>query len=113
MPVLENDEAVFNMVCNSRKYSPQNVQLLVSKNSFKFTVFIETLSKAFNNWTFLKVCQLYNLSKDPNPDVSVFSTFFCGCSDRKNEKFQTFLDKLMVELKTCLTTTLINLSYEA
>ena len=119
-PALENDGAVFNMVCDGGKYSPRNDQefcemlhLLVSKNSFKFTVFIETPSKAFNNWTFPKVCQLYNLSEDPNPDVSVFPTFFCGCSDTKNEKFQTALDKLMLELKTRLATTPINLSYEA
>ena len=118
-PALENDGAVFNVVCDSGKYSPRNDQalhemlrLLVSKNNLKFTVSIETPSKAFNNWTFPKVCQLYNLSEDPNPDVSVFPTFSCGCSDTKSEKFQTALDKL-VELKTRLATTPINLSYEA
>ncbi|CAG8577555.1 12800_t:CDS:2, partial [Ambispora gerdemannii] len=119
-PALENDGAVFNVVCDSRKYSPRNDQalremlrLLVSKNNLKFTVFIETPSKAFNNWTFPKVCQLYNLSEDPNPDVSVFPTFSCGCSDTKNVNFQVALDKLMVELQTRLATTPINLSYEA
>src|SRR5438105_15369033 len=86
--------------------------LLVLKNNLKFTVFIETLSKAFNNWTFLKVCQLYNLSEDLNPDVSAFLTFSCGCSDTKSEKFQTILDKL-VKLKKHLITTPINLSYKA
>ncbi|CAG8655720.1 10137_t:CDS:2, partial [Ambispora leptoticha] len=84
-PALENDGAVFNV----------------------------TPSKAFNNWTFPKVCQLYNLSEDPNPDVSVFPTFSCGCSDTKNVNFQVALDKLMVELQTRLATTPINLSYEA
>ncbi|CAG8606496.1 7116_t:CDS:10, partial [Ambispora leptoticha] len=32
-------------------------------------------------------------------------TFSCGCSDTKNEKFRTALDKLMVELKTRLPST--------
>ncbi|CAG8618498.1 12849_t:CDS:2, partial [Ambispora leptoticha] len=92
-PALENDGAVFNMICDSTKYSSRNNQefremlhLLVSKNSF---------------------------NEDPNPDVFVFLIFFCGCSDTKTKKFQTTLDKLMLELKTCLATTPINLSYEA
>ncbi|CAG8483382.1 11960_t:CDS:2, partial [Ambispora leptoticha] len=57
-PALENDGAVFNVVCDSGKYSPRNdqalremLQLLVSKNNLKFTVFIETPSKAFSDWT--------------------------------------------------------------
>jgi hypothetical protein len=49
---------------------------------------------------------------DPTQEI-IDQAFFCGCSDTKNEKFQTALDKLMVELKTCLATTPINLSYEA
>ncbi|CAG8712541.1 6123_t:CDS:1, partial [Ambispora leptoticha] len=54
----ENEGAVFNLVSDSGKYSPRRdqdlcktLQLLVSKNDLKFTVFIETPSKAFSDWT--------------------------------------------------------------
>ncbi|CAG8675738.1 11292_t:CDS:2, partial [Ambispora leptoticha] len=60
-PALENDGAVFNLVSDSGKYSPRSdqdlceiLQQLASKNSFKFTVFIETPSKAFSDWTLPK-----------------------------------------------------------
>ncbi|KAF8463829.1 hypothetical protein BDZ91DRAFT_730906 [Kalaharituber pfeilii] len=38
------------------------LQLLVSKRSFKFTVFIETPSKPLSKWTFSKECELYGIS---------------------------------------------------
>ncbi|CAG8766684.1 6702_t:CDS:1, partial [Ambispora leptoticha] len=60
-PALENDGAVFKLVSDSGKYSPRSdldlceiLQLLVSKNNLKFTVFIETPSKAFSDWSFPK-----------------------------------------------------------
>ncbi|CAI2178225.1 19386_t:CDS:2 [Funneliformis geosporum] len=37
------------------------LRIFVSKNNLKFTVFIETPSKAFSDWSFPKVCQLYGL----------------------------------------------------
>ena len=64
-PALENDGAELNMLNESGKYSPRNDQdlrevlrILVSKNNLEFTVFIETPSKAFSDWTFSSVCQL-------------------------------------------------------
>ncbi|GBC43765.2 hypothetical protein GLOIN_2v1789859 [Rhizophagus irregularis DAOM 181602=DAOM 197198] len=47
---------------------PERCRLFISKNNPKFTVFIETPSKPFNSWTFPKVCELYGLSEDPNPN---------------------------------------------
>ncbi|CAB4410524.1 unnamed protein product [Rhizophagus irregularis] len=65
---LENDGAELNMLNDSGKYFPHNDQDLremlrtfVSKNNLKFTVFIETPSKAFSDWSVPKVCQLYGL----------------------------------------------------
>ena len=52
------------------------LQFLVSKPNLKFTVFIETPSKPFNERTFLKVCELYGL--DPNPSIDDYSVFQCG-----------------------------------
>ncbi|PKY27594.1 hypothetical protein RhiirB3_443370 [Rhizophagus irregularis] len=44
-------------------YSNQDLcEIFVSKNNLKFTVLIEMPSKSFNFWTFLKVCELYDLS---------------------------------------------------
>jgi len=80
---------------------------LVSKNNLKFTVIIETPSKAFSDWSFPKVCQLYGLSDDPNP------VFKCGCVDTKNERYVEALRKLFDELETRVATTPIDVSYEA
>ncbi|PKK60536.1 hypothetical protein RhiirC2_870900 [Rhizophagus irregularis] len=59
---------------------------LVSKNSLKFTVLIETPSKPFNEWTFPKVCELYGLSDDPNPSIDVYPVFSCGSADLSSEQ---------------------------
>jgi hypothetical protein len=82
LPALENDGVVFNIVNNGERYSPRSdasfrdlLQLFVSKKAFKFSVFIETPSKAFSEWSFPKVCQLYGISSDPNPDIDVFPVF--------------------------------------
>ncbi|GBC13518.2 hypothetical protein GLOIN_2v1883277 [Rhizophagus irregularis DAOM 181602=DAOM 197198] len=94
LPVFENDGAVLNFMNNERKYYPRNdvtfqkmLQLLVSKNNLKFTVFIETPLKPFNKWTFPKVCQLYGLSDNPNPSIDVYPVFKFSCVDTKNEKY--------------------------
>ncbi|PKY17480.1 hypothetical protein RhiirB3_467993 [Rhizophagus irregularis] len=75
-PALENDGAVLNFMCDGDRYLPRNdvafremLQSLVSKNNLRFTVFIETPSKSFNEWTFPKVCELYGLSDDSNPNT--------------------------------------------
>ncbi|CAG8568241.1 3767_t:CDS:2, partial [Paraglomus occultum] len=75
-PALENDGAVLNFMSDGDRYLPRNdvsfremLQSLVSKTKLKFTVFIETPSKPFSDWSFPKVCQLYGISSDPNPDI--------------------------------------------
>jgi hypothetical protein len=56
---------------------------LVSKAKLKFTIFIETPSKPFSEWAFSKVCELYGLSNDPNPDIDVFPPFSCGSAGQQ------------------------------
>jgi hypothetical protein len=108
-PALENDGAVLNFMNDGERYSPRNdvafreiLQSLVSKSNFKFTVFIETPSKPFNEWTFPKVYELYGLSDDSNPSIDVYPIFSCGCVDTKNEKYNEALRKLFDELRLVL-----------
>jgi hypothetical protein len=119
-PALENDGAVFNIVNDSGKYSPRNDQdlremlrIFVSRNNLKFTVFIETPSKAFSDWTFPKVCELYGLSDDPNPDIDVFPVFSCGSAELDSEKSKAVVKHLMAELNLRKKTTPIAIAYEA
>ncbi len=63
IPALENDGAELSMLNDSGKFSSRNDQglremlhIFVSKNNLKFIMFIETLSKPFLDWSFLKVC---------------------------------------------------------
>src|ERR1043166_3767081 len=107
-------------MCDGDRYLPRNdaafremLQSLVSKNNLKFTVFIETPSKPFNEWTFPKVCELYELSDDPNPSIDVYSVFQCGWANTKEEKYKEALRKLFDELETRVATTPIDVSYEA
>ena len=120
LPTLENDGAVLNFMNDGGRYSPridpsfrEMLQSLVTKTNLKFTVFIETPSKPFNSWTFPKVCELYGLSDDPNPSIDVYPVFSCGCVNTKNEKYNEALRKLFDELETRITTTPIDVSYEA
>ncbi|PKB98446.1 hypothetical protein RhiirA5_431366 [Rhizophagus irregularis] len=84
-PALENDGAELNfMKDGSGRSSPRNnvafrdmLRLLVSKNNLKFTVVIETPLKAFSDWTFPKVCQLYGLGESDDPTMEVFPVFSC------------------------------------
>src|SRR6266542_4764446 len=103
---LENDRAVLKFISDGERYSPQDDQdlckvlrVFVSKNNLKFTVFIETPSKPFTEWTFLKVCELYGLSDDPSPSIDVYPVFSCGCVKFKDEKSRTVIKDLMTELK--------------
>jgi hypothetical protein len=110
---LENDGAVLNIVNESGKYSPLNdqdlremLQLFVSNKNLKFTVFIETPSKAFSDWTFSSVCQLYGLSGETeDPTMAVFPIFSCDNVKPSQES----LEGLMAELKSRLDNTPINL----
>ncbi|KAF0556673.1 hypothetical protein F8M41_015031 [Gigaspora margarita] len=119
-PTLENPAVVLKFLSNGDQYFPRNdvafremLRSLVSKSSLKFTVFIETPSKPFNEWTFPKVCQLYELSEDPNPDIDVYPVFSCGSVDLKCKKFQDVVKHLMAELELRQKTTPLNMSYEA
>src|SRR5438309_419150 len=59
--------------------------LIVSKTNIKFTVFI---CEPIQFLDFLKVCELYGLSGDPNPSIDVYPVFQCDCVDTKNEKYK-------------------------
>ncbi|CAG8720656.1 6632_t:CDS:2, partial [Gigaspora rosea] len=72
-----------------------------------------TPSKPFSEWTFPKVCQLYELSDDPNPSTRVFPVFSCGCVDLKDEKAQTVVRYLMNCLKLLQDITPLDMAYEA
>src|SRR6185369_6543468 len=88
------------------RYLPRNdvsfremLQSLVSKTKLKFTVFIETPSKPFSDWSFPKVCQLYGISSDPNPDIDVFPPFLCGSADLNSDNSKAVIKHLMAEIK--------------
>src|SRR4051794_25368760 len=85
---------------------------LVTKNKLKFTVFVKTLSNPFNSWIFSKVCELYDLSEDPNPNIDVYSHFECGSADLNDEKSKFTIKHLMAELDLRKKITLLVLAYE-
>jgi hypothetical protein len=80
----------------------------VSKGISKFTVIIETPSKAFSDWSFPKVCQLYGLGESDDPSLSVFPPFTCECKDLKDDSSQAILKHLIAELEARLKTIPIN-----
>ncbi|CAB4416226.1 unnamed protein product [Rhizophagus irregularis] len=88
------------------------LRTLVSKNNLKFTVFIETPSKPFNSWTFPKVCELYELSDDPNPSIDVYPVFHCGSANLSSEKSEAVIKHLMAELKLRQDVTPLDKVYE-
>uniref|UniRef100_A0A1D1YXI6 Transcription initiation factor TFIID subunit taf73 n=1 Tax=Anthurium amnicola TaxID=1678845 RepID=A0A1D1YXI6_9ARAE len=98
---------------DSEKYSPRNDQelremlhIFVSKNISKFTVIIETPSKAFSDWTLSSVCQLYGLGGESEDlSMAAFPTFSCGNTKPSQES----LEGLMAELKSRIDNTPINL----
>jgi hypothetical protein len=114
-PALENDGAELNVLNDSGKYFPRNDQdlhemlrIFVSKNNLRFTVFIETPSKAFSDWTFPKVCQLYGLGESDDPSLSVFPSFTCKYKDLKDESSRVILRNLITELEARLKSIPIN-----
>ena len=122
-PSLENDGAVLKFISNDGKvterYSPRNDQdfrkmlrLFVTKNNFKLIVVIETPSKAFSNWSFPKVCELYGLSNDLNPDIDVFPLFSCGSANLNNDKSKAVIEHLMAEIKLRQDVTPLNKANE-
>ncbi|PKC10512.1 hypothetical protein RhiirA5_498386 [Rhizophagus irregularis] len=108
-PALENDGAELNLMNDGEKYFPHNDQdlremlcIFISKNNLKFTVFIETPSKAFSDWTFPKVCQLYELCESEDPSLSVFPPFTCEYKELEDGSSQEILRNLITELKARL-----------
>ncbi|EXX68830.1 Coronin-like protein crn1 [Rhizophagus irregularis] len=112
---LENDGAVLRFVSNdvkdAERHSPRNDQdfckmlrQFVSKDITKFTVVIETPSKAFSDWSFPKVCQLYGLGESDDPSLSVFPPFTCEYKELNDDSSQEILRNLITELNARLKT---------
>ncbi len=112
LSIFENNGVEINLMNNEGKYSSQNDQdlheilciFMLNKN-LKFTIFIKILSKLFNFWIFLKVCELYKLNDDPNSSIDIYFIFQCGYANTKEEKYKEVLHKLFDELKTHIMTT--------
>ncbi|PKC52403.1 hypothetical protein RhiirA1_481571 [Rhizophagus irregularis] len=83
-PALENDGAVLNFISNGERYSPQNDQDLCKMLRLFITITASSLLyslrpfKPFNEWIFLKMCELYGLSDNPNPSIDVYSVLGIG-----------------------------------
>ncbi|RIA79206.1 hypothetical protein C1645_110256 [Glomus cerebriforme] len=109
-PSLEKDGAVLNFICEDKKrHSPLNDQdfcrmlrQYVSKNNFKLIVVIETPSKAFSDWSFPKMCQLYGLSESEDPSLSVFPPFTYEYKDLESDSSRAILKHLIAELNARL-----------
>ncbi|PKK60634.1 hypothetical protein RhiirC2_757167, partial [Rhizophagus irregularis] len=97
------------MLNDSGKFSPRNDQglremlnVFVSKNNLKFTVFIETPSKPFSDWLFPKVYQLYGLGESDDPSLSVFPPFTCEYKELEEDSSKAIFNNLVTELKARL-----------
>ncbi|GET65152.1 hypothetical protein GLOIN_2v1883277 [Rhizophagus irregularis DAOM 181602=DAOM 197198] len=83
---------------SGERYSPQNDQDLCKMLRLFITITASSLLyslrpfKPFNEWIFLKMCELYGLSDNPNPSIDVYSVFSCGCANTKNKKHYINLD---------------------
>ncbi|CAG8736010.1 16410_t:CDS:1, partial [Funneliformis caledonium] len=63
--------------------------------------------------TFPKVCELYELSDDLNPNIDVYPIFHCGSANLSSEKSETVIKHLIAELKLCQDITPLDKAYEA
>ncbi len=70
------------------------------------------LSKPFNEWIFSKVCELYELSDDLNPDIDVYSVFSCSSANLSSDKSKAIVKHLMAELNLRKKITPLILAYE-
>ncbi|CAG8813771.1 14753_t:CDS:2, partial [Gigaspora rosea] len=93
IPTLENLSVVFNFLSNGDQYFPRN--------------------DPFNEWTFSRVYQLYELSGDPYSSTRVFPVFSYGCIDLKYKKALTVVRYLMNCLKLLQDITPLDMAYEA
>jgi hypothetical protein len=84
------------------------LQQFVLKGISKFTIIIETPSKAFSDWLFPKAYQLYSIGESDDPSLSVFLPFTCKCKDLKDDSFQVILKHLIAKLEAHLKTIPIN-----
>ncbi|GBC37783.2 hypothetical protein GLOIN_2v1789985 [Rhizophagus irregularis DAOM 181602=DAOM 197198] len=81
------------------------MMMFVSKNNLKFTVFIETPSKAFSDWTLSSVYQLYGLGgESEEPSMTSFPVFSCGNVKPSQESLG-----LMAELKSITPINLLSI----
>ena len=54
------------------------------------------------NWSFPKVCQLYELGESDDPSLSVFPPFTCEYKDLKNDSSRVILQNLITKLEARL-----------
>ncbi|RIA88938.1 hypothetical protein C1645_825560 [Glomus cerebriforme] len=109
-PSLEKDGAVLKFISGDKeRYSPQNDQdfckmlrQFVLNNNFKLIIVIETPSKAFSDWSFPKVCQLYGLGESDDPSLSVFPSFTCEYKNLEEDSSQAILKHFIAELEARL-----------
>jgi len=93
-PAPVNDRTILKIVNDSKKYTSLNdkklcemLQLFVLDKNLKFTMFIKTLLKPFNKWIiFLKVCKLYSLNDNLNPNTDVYQLFSCVFADLSSDE---------------------------
>ncbi|KAF0429261.1 crinkler family protein [Gigaspora margarita] len=104
-PALENDYAVFEFTCDSIRYTPRDdgafrgmLRQLISENINLFTVFIETPSKPFADWTLPQICQLYGIGEQGNASITEFPYFMCGCKELNDDSSQKIFKTLMNNL---------------
>ncbi|RIB18600.1 hypothetical protein C2G38_2085316 [Gigaspora rosea] len=71
---------------------------LISENINLFTVFIETPSKPFADWTLPQICQLYGIGEQENASITEFPYFMCGRKDLNDETSQEIFKTLMNNL---------------
>ncbi|RIA82518.1 hypothetical protein C1645_835240 [Glomus cerebriforme] len=96
LPSLEKDRAVLKFISRDKeRYLSQNnqnfckmLQQFILNNNFKLIVVIETSSKAFSDWSFPKVYQLYKLGKSDDPSLSIFLPFTCEYKDLEDDSSQ-------------------------
>ncbi|PKB96624.1 hypothetical protein RhiirA5_434532, partial [Rhizophagus irregularis] len=79
-----------------------------AENNLKSTVFIETPSKSFSDWSFPKMCQLYGLGESDDPSLSVFPPFTCEYKEMEEDSSKAIFNNLVTKLKARLKAILIS-----
>ncbi|PKB98498.1 hypothetical protein RhiirA5_431281 [Rhizophagus irregularis] len=110
-PAPVNDGAVLKIVNDSGKYTPLNdkelrevLQLFVSDKNLKFTVFIETPSKPFNEWTFPKFITGRNRQGNLDYAIECHSTNrIVGLVEVKKDDFKQGFAQATVQMESSLS----------